>query len=142
HLKRARQLLKPVCLFAPTPARTAPSSQHYPFALDIPEEPWPGELCRIEPVFDCTGNRLHHDPGVEIRVIGQSSEHHQCFPIVATLVKDQGDISIAIRPVLSACARAKQYRSIQLYISGNPRQEVAYSALGIWIQEFHDHYFG
>jgi len=57
-------------------------------------------------------------------------------------VQHQGDISITVRPLLSARARAKKYRSIQLYISGNPRKEVAYSALGIWIQEFHSRYFG
>jgi len=56
-------------------------------------------------------------------------------------VKDQGDISIAVRPVLSARTRAKKYCSIHAYISRNPRKEVAYSALGIWIQEFHDRNF-
>jgi hypothetical protein len=40
-------------------------------------------------------------------------------------MQDQGDISITIRPVLSARARAKKYRSIQPYINGNPRKEVA-----------------
>src|SRR5437588_571899 len=55
---------------SPALARTAPSSQHYPLALDSSEEPWPGELSRISPIFDCNGNRLYHDPRVEIRVIG------------------------------------------------------------------------
>ena|SRR5205807_10399474 len=63
-------------------------------------------------------------------VFGNSSQHYQ------------GDISIAVRPVLSARTRAKKYCSIHAYISRNPRKEVAYSALGIWIQEFHDQYFG
>jgi len=52
-------------------------------------------------------------------------------------MQDQCEIRIAIRPVFSAHPRAKQYCSIELYISGDPRKEIAYRTLGIWIQEFH-----
>ena len=70
-----------------------------------------------------------------------AGQHHQSDSIVTTFVQDQGNVSITIRSVLTARARAKKYRLLQLYIGGNPREEVAYRILGIWIQDFHSPYF-
>jgi hypothetical protein len=44
--------------------------------------------------------------------------------------------------VLAARPRTEQNRAIQPYVSGNPREEVAYGAFGVWIQEFHGPYIG
>src|ERR1019366_10309575 len=92
--------------------RTSTSSQDNPFASNISEKARSGESLRAEP--------------------GKSREHHQCLPVVAAFVQDQCEIRVAIRLVLSARPRTKQYCPLQPYISGNPRQEIAYSTLGIW----------
>lgn len=54
------------------------------------------------------GNQLNHDPGIQIGVVGEFSQHHQCSPVVATLVQDQGDIRITVGAVLSARANQKE----------------------------------
>jgi hypothetical protein len=64
------------------------------------------------------------------------------LPIVAAFVQDQCKIRVAIRSVFSASPRAKQYCPLQLYVGGNPREEITYCTLGIWIKKFHKRHFG
>ncbi len=95
----------------------------------------------MQPILYRYRNRLDQDSGVKKHVPCNSSQRHQCFPVIAAFVQDQGDIGIAVGSVLSTRARTKKYCTIQPYISGNPREEIAYGALGIWIQEFHSRHF-
>jgi hypothetical protein len=93
-------------------------SQNDAFARDVPEKSRPRECRWIQPILDRNGNRLNHDPGIQICVVGKFSQHHQCSPVVATLVQDQGDIRITVGAVLSARARTKKNGSIQPNIGG------------------------
>jgi hypothetical protein len=120
----------------------APWSQNDAFARNVSQEPRPRECCWIQPVFDRNSDGLDHNSSIKVCVIRKFSQHHQSLPIIATFVEDKSDISVAIRSVLSPGSRAKKYRLIQPYVGGNPRKEIAYCFLCIWIQEFHKRYFG
>jgi hypothetical protein len=95
----------------------------------------------MQPIFNGYGDRLDPDSGVEKDIPCKSSQHHQRLPIVAALVQYQREIRIAIRLVFSARPRAKQYCSIEPYVSGNAPEKIAHRALGIRIQKFHTQFW-